>query len=188
MRYANSTELSQFHDSFLKQCAQQAISRLQMSWGFPSGTNECDTFSFDTQYGIMYIGHSDNIVPNRCWMPIGMQSQRTVNDLTIAFEVNIPRTMNKRLSVHFTIDDDNHIHILHKGKVTAKHGLSMNNFFNYYRNHPGQWPVIQFSMYNYLELGIVSMEVENHEFLELLDSLAIFANYIPAFKDNYRST
>ena len=186
MRYLNSSELSRFHDAFLAMCEKRAARKTDERWGFPGGIIDCDTYSFNTEQGTMYIGHSTAVVENRWWIPVGLQAQRTVNELTIAFEVNIPRVVNMRLSVHFAIDDNNSIHILHKGKVTARHSLRMDQFFAYYRNHSGRWPVIRFSGYNYLELGSVSIDVSDDEFLGFLESLAGFANYVPEFKDNYR--
>ena len=186
MQYANSAELSRFHDAFLTMCEKHAATRDEEEWGFPSGIIDCDTYSFNTEQGMMYIGHSDTVVENRWWIPIGLESQAYINELAIAFEMNIPRTENLHLSVHYAIDDNNYIHILHKGKVTARYGLRMEEFFNYYRNNPGRWPVISFFGYDYLELGKVSLPITDDEFLGLLESLAGFANYIPGFKDNYR--
>ena len=186
MRYLNGSELSRFHDAFLEMCENHAATKDEEEWGFPSGIIDCDTYSFNTHQGTMYIGHSVAVVGNRWWIPIGLESQAYVNELAIAFEMNIPRTRNMHVSIHYTIDDNNYIYILHKGKVTARHGLSMDEFFNYYRNNPGIWPVITFSGYEYLELGKVSLPISDDKFLGLIESLAGFANYIPGFKDNYR--
>ena len=187
MRYLNSSELSQFHDSFMAMCEKHATKRDEEGWGFPSGIIDCDTYSFNTQQGMIYIGHSATVVENRWWIPISLESQAYVNELAIAFEMNIPKARNMHLSVHYAIDDDNCIHILHKGKLTVGHSsVSMYKFFNYYRNNPGKWPAISFFGYEYLELGKVSLPITDDEFLGLLESLAGFANYIPGFKDNYR--
>ena len=186
MRYLNSDEFPQFYDSFLEMCRKHAIVSGQETWGYPGGMNTCDTYSFRTRRGTMHIGHDANIVENRWWIPVGLEAQRNINDLDIAYEVNIPREHNLRLSVHFMIDDANLIHILHKGKVTARHSLSMEQFFNYYRSHPSRWPVIRVSFYDYLELGTASLPIADGEFLELLESFAEFAEYIPTFKANYR--
>jgi len=186
MQYANSAELSRFHDAFLAMCEKHVIKKDEEAWGFPNGIIDCDTYSFNTEQGMMYIGHSATVVENRWWIPIGLESQAYVNELAIAFEMNIPRTRNMHVSIHYTIDDNNYVHILHKGKVTARHSLSMDDFFNYYRNNLGIWPIISFYGYDYLELGKVSLPITDDEFLGLLESLAGFANYIPGFKDNYR--
>ena len=91
------------------------------------------------------------------------------------------------LSVHYGIDDDNRVRILHKGKVTVGHGaVSMHEFLSCYRNNPGRWPVISFSSYKYLGLRKVSLPITDDEFVSLLESLAGFASYIPGFKENYR--
>lgn len=187
MRYANSAELSQFHDAFLAMCEKHATAKDEEGWGFPTGVIYCDTYSFTTGQGTLHIGHDATVTETRWWIPIGLESQAYVNELAIAFEMNIPKTRNMHLSVHYAIDDDNLIHILHKGKVTVGHSaVSMYKFFNYYQNHPGRWPVISFSGYSYLKLGKVRLPITDDEFLGLLESLAEFANYIPGFKDNYR--
>ena len=187
MRYLNSSELSQSHNAFLAMCQKHAISQNVESWGFPTGVIDCDTYSFNAKQGILYIGHSDEVADNRWWIPIGLESQAFGNELAIAFEMNIPRTRNMHLSVHYAIDDDSCIHILHKGKVTVGHSsVSMSEFFSYYQKHPGRWPIISFYGYEYLELGKVSVPITDNEFLDLLESLSVFADYIPGFKYHYR--
>jgi len=64
--------------------------------------------------------------------------------------------------------------------------VSMSEFFAYYRKNPGQWPIINFSYYDYIELGKVNLVFTDNEFLGLLDSLAEFARYLPDYKSNYR--
>jgi hypothetical protein len=187
MRYLNNLELQKFHDAFLAMCEKHAVAKDEDEWGFPSGIIDCDTYSFETKQGTTHIGHSATVVENRWWIPIGLESQAYVNELAIAFEMNIPKTRNMHLSVHYAIDDDNRIHILHKGKVTVGHSaVSMSKFFAFYRKNPGQWPIIKFSYYDYIELGKVNLVFTDDEFLGLLESLAGFANYIAGFKDNYR--
>ena len=56
MRYVNSDELSCFHDAFLAMCEKHAITKGQQAWGFPSGVICCDTYSFNTEQRVMYIG------------------------------------------------------------------------------------------------------------------------------------
>lgn len=187
MRYANNSELSQFHDAFLAMCEKHATTKNEEGWGFPTGVIYCDTYSFNTQQGAMHIGHDDFIEEQRWWLPIGLESQAYVNEFAIAFEMNIPRTKNMHVSIHYTIDDNQTVHILHKGKFAVGHSsVSMNEFFSYYRKNPGKWPVIGFFGYDYLELGKVSLSITDDEFLGLLESLAEFAKYIPGFKDNHR--
>ena len=187
MRYVNSDELSCFHDAFLAMCEKHAITKGQQAWGFPSGVICCDTYSFNTEQRVMYIGHKDFVRERTWWIPIGLESQAYVNELAIAFEMNIQRTKTMHLSVHYGIDDDNGVRILHKGKVTVGHGaVSMHEFLSCYRNNPGRWPVISFSSYKYLGLRKVSLPITDDEFVSLLESLAGFASYIPGFKENYR--
>ena len=187
MRYLNSLELSQFHDVLLKMFQKHATNVGKKNWGHPHGIDYCDTYSFNTKCGTLYIGHDDYVQEERWWIPIVLEEQISGDQLSIAFEMNIPKTRNMRLSVHYAIDDDNIVHILHKGKVTVGHGaVSMRKFFSYYQNNPGRWQVIRFSGYEYLELGEVSLPITDDEFLGLLKSLAEFANYVPGFKDNYR--
>lgn len=187
MRYLNSDELSQFHDAFLKMCKKHAITKDEWGWGFPTGVIHCDTYSFKTRKGTTYIGHEDFDKEGRWWIPIGLEMQAFGSELAIAYEMNIPKARNMHLSVHYVADDDNRIHILHKGKFTVGHrAVSMNEFFNYYRKNPGRWPVINFSGYEYLELGTGSRPITDDEFLGLLESLAEFADYIPGFKHGYR--
>jgi hypothetical protein len=187
MRYLNSTELSQFHDAFLAMCERHATAQNEEGWGFPTGVIYCDTYSFTIRQNTLYIGHDATVAEDRWWIPIGLESQAYINELAIAFEMNIPRTTNMRLSVHYGVEDNRRIHILHKGKVTVGHGsLGMSEFFSYYRNNPGRWPIIRFYVYEYLGLGQVSLPITDGEFLGLVESLAEFASYISAFKDNYR--
>ena len=187
MHYLNDSELSQFHDALLKMFQKHAINVSEDSWGFPSGMLYCDTYSFNTKYGTLYVGHDDFIEEKRWWIPVTLKEQVYGDQLPIAFEMNIPKTRNMHLSVHYAIDDSNIVHILHKGKFTVRHGsVSMYKFFSYYQNNPRSWPVISFSGYDYLELGKVNLALTDGEFLGLLESLAEFANYIPGFKDNYR--
>lgn len=187
MRYLNSDELSQFHDAFLAMCEKHATTKDKRGWGFPTGIIDCDTYSFNTKQGTLYIGHSEEVVDNRWWIPIGLESQAFGSELAIAFEMNIPKARNMHLSVHYTVDDSNRTHILHKGKVTVgRSAVSMSKFFDYYRKNPGKWPLVNFSHYEYLELGRVSLSITDDEFLGLLESLAEFADYIQRFKGNYR--
>jgi hypothetical protein len=187
MRYANNAELSQFHDAFLAMCEKHAVAKDEDEWGYPHGVTYCDTFSFNTKHGTMYIGHDDLTEKNRWWIPIGLEEQIVWDYLSISFEMCIPKTRNMRVSIHYALDDNNIVHILHKGKFTVGHGsVSMDDFFNYYRRNPGRWQVISFNYQDYLELGKVSLVINYAEFLDLLESLAEFANYIAGFKDNYR--
>ena len=187
MRYLNSAELSQFHGAFIGMCEKHATTKNEEGWGLPTGVISCDTYSFTTRQETLYIGHDATVVENRWWIPIGLESQAYIYELAIAFEMNIPRTRNMHLSVHYAIDDDSRIHILHKGKVTVGHSsVSMSEFFSYYLNNPGRWPIISFYGYEYLEVGKVSLPIIDDEFLGLLESLAEFANYISGFKYHYR--
>jgi len=187
MYYLNNSQLSQFHDAFLAMCEKHGTAKNVEGWGFPTGVIDCDTYSFDTKQGTLYIGHDDAVAENRWWIPIGLESQAYGNELAIAFEMNIPRTRNMHLSVHFAIDDDNRIHILHKGKFTVGHGsVSMDDFFAYYRKNPGKWRLIKFNYYDYLVLGEVNLILTDTDSAELLDSLAEFARYIQKFKSIYR--
>lgn len=188
MRYANSADLSQFHDSFLAMCEKHATAKDVEDWGFPTGAIDCDTYSFDTKQGTMYIGHDDFQAKQRWWIPISLEEDQTyITQLVIAFEMCIPKADNRYLSVHYVLDDDGRVHILHKGKFTIGHGsASMSEFFDYYRKHPGRWPIVVVNFQDYLELGKVSLPINDDEFLGLLESLAEFANYIPEFKNNFR--
>jgi hypothetical protein len=187
MRYLNSTELSQFHDVLLIMFKKHATEQGEEGWGYPTGIHYCDTYSFNTKHGTMYIGHDDFIPEARWWIPIGLEEQRVADWLTISFEMCIPKTENRYISVHYTIDDNNIIHILHKGKFTVGHGsVNMFEFFDYYQKNPGKWPLIKYNYYDYLEIGRVNLALTDADFVGLLDSLAEFARYIPDFKNNYR--
>jgi len=187
MRYLNSSELTQFHDSLLAMCQRHAIVKNVKGWGFPTGVIDCDTYSFKTRQGTMYIGHDDFIEEQRWWIPIGLESQAFINELAIAFEMNIPKTPNKHLSVHYAIDSNQKVHMLHKGKFTVGYGsVSMSDFFDYYRKYPGKWQLLKFNYYNYLLLAKVNLVLTDADFTQLLDSLAGFARYIPGYKSSYR--
>jgi len=187
VRYANSNELTQFHDSFLAMCEKHAKEKTEEEWGYPGGFDFCGTYNFDTKYGPMYIGHIDKPEMSRYWIPIILEEQVTGYQLSVTFEMCIPKTKNLRLSVHYTIDDSNIIQILHKGKFTLGHGsLSMADFFDFYRKNPAKWQVIKFNGYDYLVLSKVNLVMTDTDFTELLDSLAEFAKYIPSFKNKYR--
>jgi len=187
MQYLNSAQLSQFHDAFTAMCEKHATTKNIERWAFPHGVIDCDTYSFDTKYGTMYISHDDFIELQRWWIPTGLESQAFASELAIAFEMNIPKARNMHLSVHHAIEDNRKVHVLHKGKFTVGHGaVSMNEFFDHYRKKPGRWPVIHLGFYEYLELGLVSLPMTDNEFVILLESLSGFAHYIPGFKDNHR--
>lgn len=187
MRYLNSTELQQFHKGFLNLCEKHAIDKSEESWGHPHGAIYCDTFTFNTKHGTIYLGHDDFIEQNRWWIPIGIEEPVFGPDFTISFEMCIPKTENRYLSVHYMIDDNKTIHIFHKGKFTVGHGsVSMHEFFDYYKNNPGKWQLTKVNFQDYLELGKVNIAITDTDFSGLLDSLADFAKYIPSFKDKYR--
>lgn len=187
MRYLNSSELSKFHDALLNMFEKHATNIGEDSWGFPSGILYCDTYSFNTKYGTLYVGHDDFIEEKRWWIPITLEEQAYGDQLPIAFEMNIPKTRNMHVSVHYVIDDNNIVHILHKGKFTVGHGsVCMSEFFDYYRKKPGKWQLMKFSYYEYLVLGKVNLVLADTDFTQLLDSLAEFARYIPDFKIKYR--
>ena len=187
MRYLNSLELSQFHDILLKMFQKHATNVRKKDWGHPHGTDYCDTYSFNTKYGTLHIGHDDYVQEERWWIPIVLEEQISGAQLSIAFEMNIPKTRNMRLSVHYAIDENNIVHILHKGKFTVRHGsVSMSQFFGYYGKNPGKWQLIHWNNHDYLVLGKVNLVLTDAEFIGLLDSLADFANYIPDFKMKYR--
>ncbi len=187
MRYLNNSELSQFHDALLKMFQKHATNVGKKDWGHPHGIDYCDTYSFNTKYGTLRIGHEDYVQEERWWIPIELKKQVPSDQLSIAFEMNIPKTRNMRLAVHYAIDENNIVHILHKGKFTVGHGsVSMSEFFNYYRKIPSKWQLINFYSYDYLELGRVNLILTDTEFVQLLDSLAEFARYIPKFKSIYR--
>jgi hypothetical protein len=187
MKYANSDELYRFHDTLLAMCKKYAISKNQTQWGFPSGVIYCDTYLLNTRQGMIYIGHEDFVQEQRWWIPIVSEERISGDQLSIDFEMNIPKTRNIRLAVHYAIDEHNNIHVLHKGKFTVGHGsVSMLEFFNYYRRTPGTWQIKKFNNYDYLVLGEVSLIMTDTDFTKLLESLAKFARYIPKFKDTYR--
>jgi hypothetical protein len=187
MRYLNSSELSQFHDALLGMCDKHATNKGEEGWGYPTGVHYCDTYSFDSKFGLLYIGHDDFIAEKRWWIPVALEEQVSGEQLPISFEMCIPKTENRYVSVHYTVDDNKIVHILHKGKFTVGHGsVSMYDFFNYYRKIPGKWQLINFYGYDYLELGRVNLILTDVDFVGLLDSLAEFARYIPDFKIRYR--
>lgn len=187
MRYANSDELSRFHDAFLGMCKKHTTSNDQMEWGFPSGAIYCDTYLLNTTQGMIYIGHEDFVEEQRWWIPIVLKERVSGDQLSIDFEMNIPKTRNIRLAVHYAIDEHNNIHVLHKGKFTVGHGsVSMSKFFDYYRRHPSTWQLTRFNNYDYLALGKVNLVMTDTDSAQLLASLAEFARYIPKFKDTYR--
>ena len=187
MRYLNSSELSMFHDSLLRMFGKHATNIGQDSWGFPSGIHYCDTYSFNTKYGTLHVGHDDFIEAKRWWIPITLEEQVYGDQLPIAFEMCIPKTRNMQVSVHYAIDDNNVVHILHKGKFTVGHGsVSMSDFFDYYQKYPGKWQLMKFNYYDYLLLAKVNLVLADADFTQLLDSLAEFTRYIPNYKSNYR--
>jgi hypothetical protein len=166
---------------------KHAITISEESWGFPSGFIDCETFQFNTNLGYLYIGHNDNTEANRWWIPIASADLNFGNEFHISFEMSIPKIHNNGLSVHYMIDENKIVHIMHKGKFTVGYGsVSMAEFFEYYRNNPGKWQAISFNNYDYLELGKLSLNITDADFIGLLDSLAQFAAFIPVFKDQYR--
>jgi len=65
-------------------------------------------------------------------------------------------------------------------------GASMYEFFEYYHANPSRWQTIKFMGYDYLKIAALKPESFDSDFLQLLPSLADFANYIPNFKTKYR--
>jgi len=187
MRYLNSSELSQFHDALLDMCDKHASNKGQKPWGYPGGVTYCDTYSFHSKFGLLYIGHYDLIAEKRWWIPLALEEQISGGQLPISFEMCIPKTENRYVSVHYTVDDNKIVHVLHKGKFTVgRRSVSMDEFLNYYRKTPGKWQLINFCSYVYLELGRVNLILTDADFVGLLDSLAEFAKYIWNLKSGYR--
>jgi len=188
MKYLSNSQLSQFHDALVDMFNKHATKKQEDEWGYPSGVLYCDTYTFNTKHGLLNIGHHDLIAEKRWWIPLVLEEQISGDQLPIAFEMCIPKTKNMHVSVHYAIDDNSVVHILHKGKFTVGHGsVSMQEFFDYYRKNPGKWQLTKFNYYDeYLVLGKVHLVLTNTEFDQLLDSLAEFAKYIPDFKSNYR--
>lgn len=191
MRYLVSSELHGFHDSFLRALRKHSSGKSDEEWGYPSGFEICETFSFRTEHGTLLIGHLDRIKElGRWWIPVTLEdnSHASYTQLSIDFEMSIPTQKNLYLSVHYTMDDGGAILILHKGKFTVGHGsISMREFFEYYRANPGRWQLMRFNGYDYLRLAKLDPESFDSDFLKLLPSLADFANYIHNFKNKYRS-
>lgn len=189
MRYLSNSELVQFHDALLKMF-EKHTTKVVKKWGFPAGAIDCDTYPFNTKHESIYIGHHDLhwIEKERWWIPIALLDEQDLSgQLPIAFEMCIPKTNNMNLSVHYGMGDNRIVHILHKGKFTVGHGgVSMGEFFDYYRQNPGKWQLINFNHYEYLLLGKVHLVLTDTDLIGLLDSLAEFARYIPSFKSRYR--
>ncbi len=188
MRYLNGLELSQLHTNLLQMCEKHAINKGKKTWGFPHGIEYCDTYIFKLPRWYIYIGHLDFQAGKRWWFPVVLNSLGTADDLSIDFEMCIPKIDNPRLSVRYTIDDTKKlVHVLHKGKFTVGYGsVRMADFFDFYKNNPGEWPIIRHNFQDYLQLGAISLPMTDGDFTNLLSSLAEFANYIPNFKKKYR--
>ena len=184
MRYLTSPELQDFHDSFLRALRKHSSGHSDEAWGFPHGWDECDTFSFRTVHGTLLIGHLDLTKElGRWWIPISLED----NYPNIEFEINIPLEPNLRLSVHYTMDDDGAILILHKGRFTVVHAIGMSEFFEYYRANPVIWERMQYNWYDYLILAKIEPESVDSDFLKIIiPSLADFAHYIHNFKTGIR--
>lgn len=187
MKYLSDSQLSQFHDALLKMFQKHATNVGKKNWGHPHGIDYCDTYSFNTKCGTLYIGHDDYVQKERWWIPIVLEEQISGDQLSIAFEMNIPKTRNMRLAVHYAIDENNIVHIPHKGRFTVgRRSVRCSEFFDYYRKNRGNWQLIHWNNRDYLVFGKVNLVLTDAAFTELLDSLAEFARYIPDFKINYR--
>lgn len=155
--------------------------------GDPSGSTFCDTYSFNTPHGTLYIGHYHYPDVKRWWIPIVLEEQIKGMQLPIAFEMCIPEKSNMNLSVHYAIDSNQKVSILHKGKFSVGHrSVSMAEFFDYYRKNPGKWKIIDFNYHDYLILENVNLVLTDADFQNLLISMAEFAKYIPKFREKYR--
>lgn len=189
MRHANSDELSRFHDSFLAMCEKNADRKEQRAWGFPHGVIKCDTYCFNTGQRTLYVGHHDIGQGERWWVPIRLEDQSASGQLQIDFELCIPKQKSMHLSVHYAVDSNDMVNILHKGKFTVgRGGVSMSTFFAYYKKDPSGWQLPEFNNREYLVLGRVSLAMTDADFTGLLESLADFARYIPKFKDAFRQS
>ena len=192
MRYLTSSELHSFHDLFLQTLRKHSLDQSNKEWGYPSGFQVFETHLFKTKYGNMYIGHLDSVEDSgRWWIPVTLEvNNRALSStqLSIDFEMSIPAEPNLYLSTHYIKDGEDNLHIVSKGKFTAGPGaISMKDFFGYYMAQPGRWKVIKFNRYKYLILVKLALKSIDADFSYLLDSLADFANYIPGFKNRYRS-
>jgi hypothetical protein len=191
MRYLTSSELHSFHDSFLQTLRKHSLSQSDEDWGYPGGFHICETHLFETKHGNMYIGHLDSVEDaGRWWIPVTLEDNirsLSATQLSIDFEMSIPVRPNFHLSTHY-IKDEGNLYIVQKGNFTVGHsGIKMSDFFQYYLANPGRWQVIQFNGYDYLILVKLALKSIDAEFPYLIDSLADFANYIPGFKNRYRS-
>lgn len=192
MRYLTSSELDSFHDSFLNTLRKHSLNQSNEEWGYPGGFNVCETHLFKTKHGNMYIGHLDSVEYfGRWWIPVTLEGNirsLSTTQLSIDFEMSIPARPNLRLSTHYIKDKENNLYIVQKGKFTVGNSSkSMSEFFQYYLAQPDRWQVIQFNGYDYLILVKLQLKSISANFSYLLDSLADFANYIPGFKNKYRS-
>ncbi len=115
-------EGTRFHDALLGQLKKHAISQTKEEWGYPSGVTYCDTYSFSTKHGMLYLGHYDYTKGDRWWIPITMEEQVSGAQLPVTFEMSIPKTRNMHVSVHYGIEDNGLAHILEKGKFTVGYG------------------------------------------------------------------
>ena len=192
MRYLTSSELHSFHDSFLRTLRKHSLGQSNEEWGYPSGFHVCETHLFETNHGNMYIGHLDSVENSgRWWIPVTLEDNirsLSTTQLSIDFEMSIPARPNLRLSTHYIKDEEDNLYIVQKGKFTIGHrSISMSEFFRYYLAQPSKWQVIQFNDYDYLILVKLVLGSIDADFSYLLNSLADFANYIPGFKNRYRS-
>jgi hypothetical protein len=186
MRYLNGKELSSFHDEFASMLKKHTRYAGLRNWGYPNGVITCEAYFTNTTSGNIFIGHHE-IAGNRWWIPIEIDKNLLDYDLQIAFEMCVPFTSNRNLSVHYMLDTDNSIKILHKGKFTVGRGSTkMVDFFEYYRNNPGSWQLLKWNDYDYLVLGKLDTPLSDAGFLSLIESLGEFAHYIPNFKAKFR--
>lgn len=185
MRLLNEKELWSFHDTVLGLLKRHGKRSFEV-WGFPSGNIECETYEFRGNFGSLLLGHDSNEEGNRWWIPVNIDRPgRGMHN--IAFEMNIPKTSNRTLSVHYARDESGDILILHKGFFTVGYGgVSMDEFFSYYRRNPATWQRTDFDNRQYLLLGKLKQQSLDASFLDLISSLAAFARYIAVFKNQYR--
>lgn len=189
LQLATTRELTGLHSTLYEAIDQYGKNLGPTPWGWPGGEGagpQPSTYLFTMKEGMLFFCPQE--LPNRWWLAIDIRDGYSGEQLVPIFEFNIPKQPVTSLSMIFT-RNNGLIQAVHKGKFTASRGsLSSATFFNYYRENPSYWPVMEDEDKQYVVL--FTFDLNNfcyQQFYSFLSTMADFANYVTWYKDEHRS-
>jgi len=188
LQLATRDELERLHTTLIQAIEEYGNHLSSVSWGWPGGQGvgiQPSTYLFTLKQGVLLLCHND--LDNRWWLAVALLDSYPTGQVSISFEFNIPKDPGTNLETAF-ISENGLIKAIHKGRFTVGRGtLSRETFFNYYRENPDYWPVMEDEGSQYLVL--FTFDLNNfcyQQFYAFLSTLADFGEYITWYKDEYR--